>query len=270
MRDTKKTDPVNLQAVLHHLHGARNSADYTDYSDLLAAVDAFEEMIERTLLTTQPSVNSAEPLVDMSPIKDPEDSFLFCKAGDYWDVAFKGLLRHISDQKGMKYFPILLANPNKEFSHLSLMAVSGEFLPVPPDTVERAMISSDRTVSYGETNLHIVDSKTLSDLQARLRAIVHERQAAEDAGNTVVLAAIDEESRRLHQFIEDSSFGGRPRNLKSQAQSAKKAVGTALDRACKHLAANGHEALAFHLRRSIRFFRSPLIYTGETLPAWRT
>jgi hypothetical protein len=57
-----------------------------------------------------------------SPAVDLTAGCVFRPEGDYWTVAYDGIVLHIRNAKGMRYLALLLARPGERFAAAELIA----------------------------------------------------------------------------------------------------------------------------------------------------
>jgi hypothetical protein len=159
-------------------------------------------------------------------------------------LSYAGSTVFVKDLKGMRYLERLLAEPDREFHALDLVSVERGAIAVNAG----AMSPQHR----GQSGLEPFDALARAAYRRRL-AEVEEDIAEAEANNDLHRAQL---ARADRQFLVDElargvGLGGRSREVGAGAERARVSVTRAVRYALRRIAEH-HDALAEHLRRSIR------------------
>ena len=189
-------------------------------------------------------VRDAVPLQNTGHGSLPPGTCVFRCEGDMRKLSYGSTTVFVKDLKGMRYLARLLAEPGREFHALDLVTVERGAIPVSKGAV--------RMVDRAQPGLEVFDATAREAYRRRL-AEVDEDIAEAEANNDLERARL---ARADRQFLVDElargvGLGGRAREVGAGAErarvSATRALRYALERIAEH-----HQALAEHLRRSIR------------------
>ena len=172
---------------------------------------------------------------------------VFRCAGDTRTVSFDGRTALIRDLLGLRYLERLLAEPNREFHALDLVAVERGSLPVTPRHVD-----SDAGVrpDSGHAGSHL-DGQAREAYRRRLLEIdedIEDATRANDLGR-IELAQTDR-TFLVNELSRAVGLGGRPRLAASTAERARTSVTRSIRYALARISEH-HSALAEHLRQAV-------------------
>ena len=174
--------------------------------------------------------------------------YAFRRDGGYWTVTFEGRTVMVRDLKGMRYVARLLAEPEREFHVLDLVAdEAGVSAPVDIDTQEPGLSS----LGLGDAG-PLLDARAKDAYRRRLAEIDEDIEEARTLGDRARAAQADVERDLLARELSRAvGLGGRDRQAGSASERARasvtRAVRQALIRVREH-----HESLGMHLDRTIR------------------
>lgn len=179
--------------------------------------------------------------------------YVFRHTGDFWEIVFEGCklppVRHLA---GLTYIQVLLSNPGKEISALSLYEIEN---PPPPEAINTKLSMEDRE-KFGTGGSHqpILDKLTSTQLKkakAALEATLCDPDLSDNQKNTIEdrLEAIN---KALSNCQVARSKGGASFENKAKKQP-RQTVSKSIDDAYAALAGmqNGQK-LVKHLRYAIR------------------
>jgi tetratricopeptide (TPR) repeat protein len=169
---------------------------------------------------------------------------LFRREGDYWSVVFEGRTVRVRDLKGIRYLARLLAEPDREFHVLDLVAA------------ESGSAGGGRTA--GPARLALGDAGEILDEQAkkvyrrRLTEIEDDIEEARALGDIERAAQADAERDFLVRELSSAvGLGGRDRRAGSASERARAAATRAIRQGIGRIAEH-HPELGEHLNRTIR------------------
>lgn len=166
-------------------------------------------------------------------------------------ISFSNATATVSDLKGFRYLERLLADPQREFHVLDLVAVERGSLP----TAQRWRSSGSDSTDLEDTSgagLPQLDETARRSYQRRLAEVdedIEEARQLNDLGR-LELAERDREYL-VAELGRSVGLGGRLRSSGSDVERARSAVTRSLRYALGRLATQ-HEAAAHHLERSVR------------------
>jgi hypothetical protein len=219
-------------ALLAEVCGRRRGPGDADRATSHAAVAraAYVEMsltMRADRLSAPPRSPSAADLTETARLH---------RAGDMWEVTFRGRTVQVRDAKGMRDLASLLARAGHELHALDLLVPAGErsAVPTPSDTGE------------------VLDSQARDAYRARLSDLDEEIDRASVDGDSDALEA----ARREREFLVAElsaayGLGGRVRRTGDAAERARGTVTWRLREAIKRIE-RVHPELGAHLRRSVR------------------
>lgn len=246
----------------HHLHVVSRPA--TESSDL------------RALALSTLSTSSAAPAVTavVAPTQEQDELKLdasqprrnmFRREGDYWTVAFDGVVLRLKDTKGMHYIARLLQYPYREFHAVDL--VSDSLHPVdaggddrlaagPPGahpgyTQPLTLVADTGALGHGDAG-EILDVQAQRAYRSRLLELRDELADAEAINDAGRAAAARQEIEFLGQELANAvGLGGRSRRAASDAERAR-VNATRTIRLVLHKISHHHPALGRHLAACIK------------------
>jgi hypothetical protein len=183
---------------------------------------------------------------------DKVADFVFLLSGDFWQVTFRGMTKHLKDTVGMGYLARLLAQPHRDIPAVSLLA---------------ARAGIDPLVTQGSSE-KLIDEKARAEYREHYRDLEEEiadAEACHDAGRLERAQA--ERQQLVDELTRTAGLGGKLRE-RSDADRVRKSVSMAVNRDIENIAKH-HEELGRHLQVSISSglqFR----YTPETPIDWLT
>jgi hypothetical protein len=200
----------------------------------------------------------------------PPRQRLIRKEGEFWTVAYGGIVVRLKASAGMTCLAHLLRHPGRDFHASELLAV---VYPAPSGHAPHALESrSDAPpVAPGQLpSFPLLDADARSAYRRRLRELRadrHEAETAHDARRAEAFQSeIDAIARELGRSL---GWGGQPRRAGSAGERARVNVTRMVRNAVARIAA-AHPSLAAHLRAAIRTgtFCSYRPYSPE--PNWDT
>ncbi len=230
------------RALLGNLEGAR--------MEWRAAQRAFEAYgaigwAEQAMSAAQGSMARPSPAPQSTP------SSTFRCDGDTRTVSFDGVTVLIHDLKGFRYLERLLAEPNREFHALDLLAVERGSLPTTGPPARRHMLESDN-VSHreGHAGLHL-DEQARQAYKRRLVDIDEDIEHATRMNDPerIALAEADREYL-IKELSRAIGLGGRPRVAGATSERARTSVTRSLRYAVARIAEH-HPSLGEHLGRAV-------------------
>jgi tetratricopeptide (TPR) repeat protein len=170
-------------------------------------------------------------------VLQPGQPNTFRREGDYWLVAFEGRAVRVRDLKGMHYIARLLAEPEREFQALDLVA-----------------LESGGNVTFSELG----DAGEMLDPQAKLayrRRLVETEEDLEEArraGDAARVAQVEVERDFLVRELSRAvGLGGRDRRAGSASERARASVTRAIRQALLRI--REHDPpLGRHLEHAVR------------------
>ncbi len=171
--------------------------------------------------------------------------------GDTRTVTFDGVTVLIHDLKGFRYLERLLAEPNREFHALDLIAVERGSLPtITRSSDSRSADDADPRHEGGHAG-PLLDDQARRAYQRRLVDIdedIEDATAMNDVGR-LALAQADRDYL-VQELARAVGLGGRSRFAGATSERARTSVTRSLRYAISRIAEH-HPALADHLRRTV-------------------
>jgi hypothetical protein len=218
---------------------------------LAAARDRYEQAVTPALCARLGALAAPPP---QSQAADPaDDGGRLQRAGQVWQVEWRGRHSTVPDAKGIRDLAVLLAHPGQPVPALELVEAAGG----PPAAAAGASLGP------------VLDATARRAYQQRLTDLADELDEAEanaDLGRLERLRA--ERSMLANELAGALGLGGRARIAGDPAERARKAVTMRIRAAISTIAAQD-DALARHLRNAIRTGRL-CIYQPEEAVSWRT
>lgn len=139
--------------------------------------------------------------------------------GEYWTVAYDGLVVTVRDTKGMRDIARLLASPSRELHVMDLATPDSE-----QEASRREVLEAG--LSIGETaNETVIDEAARVNYKRRIAELEQERDDAEARGDGEARANAREELDFLIEELASAyGLGGRPRRTPDHVERARKAV----------------------------------------------
>lgn len=183
--------------------------------------------------------------------------------GDTRTVSFEGRTALLRDLLGLRYLERLLAEPNREFHALDLVAVERGSLPVTPRHSETEAGGQDR----GHAGCHL-DGQAREAYRRRLLEIdedIADATEANDLGR-IALAQADRDFL-INELSRAVGLGGRPRLAASTSERARTSVTRSIRYALARIAEH-HPGLADHLRQAVSTGTYCVYRPDPRLPAY--
>lgn len=225
----------------HHLAGNHRLAEM----ERKAAVAGFRSFgahrrsDETALLLSVASTERPRAIVQQAAI--------FRAEGELRSVCYAGRTETVRDLKGLRYIERLLAEPNREFHVLDLVAVEQGTLPTTPSK------SRHERAGFGQggDGLPALDDEARNAYQQRLREIdsdIEDATERNDLGR-IVLAQRDRDFL-IAELSRAVGLSGRYRSIGGDSERARTAVARSIRYALGRLAP-AHPLIASHLVQSI-------------------
>jgi hypothetical protein len=177
----------------------------------------------------------------------------FQREGEYWTVAYDGLVVRLKDSKGLRQIALLLAQPGRELHATDLETlVGGATEASAPALKTRAAYDEvEARADFGDAG-DLLDAEARAAYKARLDELQEEIDEAE-AFNDPVRAerARDEREFLVRELARAVGLGGRGRKAASHAERARLNATRAIRAAMTNLARE-HPSLGRHLTATIR------------------
>ncbi|HJU66417.1 MAG TPA: hypothetical protein VJ596_12095 [Gemmatimonadaceae bacterium] len=166
---------------------------------------------------------------------------VFRREGDYWSVAFDGVVVRLHDMKGLRYLARLLANPGRELHVLDMVAGKRD-----------APFDSSVAISPGLDAGVMLDEQAKAAYRRRLAEMDEDIEEAEALGDGERAAqAQAERDFVVRELARAIGLGGRDRRAGSTSERARASVTRAVRQAMARINEH-HPALGEHFARAIR------------------
>ena len=211
-----------------------------------------ERQAARTILEAieaAPSVSREADRADRDALEEQTVARVnvFRREGDYWTVIFDESTVRVRDVKGMHYLARLLADPEREYHVLDLVAAE-----------TGSMTDLDRGHAAGLPRSALGDAGEMLDPQAkdayrrRLAEIDDDIEQAQATGDSERAAQADtERDFLLRELSRAVGLSGRDRRAASASERARAGVTRAVRQAIARITEHHHQ-LGEHLSRTIR------------------
>ena len=186
----------------------------------------------------------AEPL-------ETED-YLFRREGDYWTLAYEGSVLRLKDSKGLRCVARLLAEPNRDFYVLDLVAVGDAPATEDPTAVFGRKIPEHLpNAALGDAG-PMLDAQAKSAYRSRLSELKDELEEAERNNDIGRAERASEEMSILTKTLRAAvGIGNKDRPTSSNIERARVMVTTRIKGTLKRLL-ECHPPLGHHLAHSIK------------------
>jgi len=175
-----------------------------------------------------------------------ESANTFRREGDYWSVTYEGHTVRVRDLKGMRYLARLLADPDREYHVLDLVAAETGS-DAQADSSQAAGLPRAGIGDAGES----LDAQAKDAYRRRLAEIDDDLEQAHTIGDAERAAQANAERDFLVQELARAfGLGGRDRPAASASERARAAVTRAVRQAMTRIAEH-HPQLGHHLSRTI-------------------
>ena len=172
------------------------------------------------------------------------ETSLFRREGDYWSVVFEGRTVRVRDLKGIRYLARLLAEPDREFHVLDLVATES-------GAAEGGRKAGPPRLALGDAG-EILDEQAKKVYRRRLTEIEDDIEEARALGDPERVAQADAERDFLVRELSSAvGLGGRDRRAGSASERARAGVTRAIRQGIARIAEH-HPELGEHLNRTIR------------------
>lgn len=175
---------------------------------------------------------SLHALLGSTEVRETEDgeSARFNREGDYWAIAYEGLMVRIKDSKGVGYIHVLLSHPGRELHVAELAGIS---------------------IDSGDTG-EILDARAKAEYKRRLEELREEVDDALGWGDRERAARAEEEIELIAAELAGAfGLGGRDRRGGDISERARKAVTNRIRDGLARIE-TVHPALARHLSNAIQ------------------
>ncbi|MGH7722031.1 MAG: ATP-binding protein [Candidatus Dormibacteria bacterium] len=199
----------------------------------------------------------AEPATEVAGAGAAENTFI--REGEYWSLAYAGMVARVKHSKGVRDLARLIAAPGRSVAAVDLVSAGSErAAAVPPEPGLRTEADA------GE----LLDAEARAQYRARLADLEEAISDAERCNDPLrASGARDERAFLLAELGAAVGLAGRPRLALDPAERARKAVAWRVRDSIGHIAA-AHPALGRHLRRSVRT-GSFCVYDPDQPTEWR-
>ncbi len=158
------------------------------------------------------------------------ESARFKREGDYWGIAYEGLMVRLKDSKGVGYIHVLLSYPGRELHVAELAGVS---------------------IDSGDTG-EILDARAKAEYRRRLEELREEVDEALGWGDRERAARAEEEIDLIAAELSGAfGLGGRDRRGGGTSERARKAVTNRIRDGLARIE-KVHPALGRHLSNAIQ------------------
>jgi tetratricopeptide (TPR) repeat protein len=223
-------------------HAARGS-EHRAFLERAAA----REILDR--IETAPSVSPPAHVErrDAAGEQPTESVNVFRREGDYWTVIFEGHTVRVRDLKGMRYLARLLAEPDREYHVLDLVAA---------ETGRASRGDSGQVANLPHSALgdagEILDARARDAYRRRITEIDDDIEQARAIGDAERLAQADAERDFLvRELARAFGLGGRGRRAASASERARAAVTRSVRQSMAKIGEH-HPTLGEHLSHTIR------------------
>ena len=195
-----------------------------------------------------------------------EREAVFRREGDYWSVVFEGHTVLLRDLKGMHYLARLLAEGERQFHVLELVAAERDG-GVSPGKLAESGLSHRRELDTGP----LLDAQAREAYRARLLEIEQDIDEARAMGQPE--RAEQSEAERdflVRELVRAVGLGGRERRAGSPSERARASVTRSIRQAMARISQH-NPVLGEHLNRTIRTGTYCAYLPGPRVPVkWKT
>ncbi|MFA6716559.1 MAG: hypothetical protein WCS27_14350 [Victivallaceae bacterium] len=207
--------------------------------------------------------NLAQLVTPSTPETEPEPENIFRKCGDAWEVRFRGgeKLMLMGAETGAQYIHYLLQRPNQGIPAVNIVRkISGESC-LPEDFEDMADGFSVNSLPAGNTG-KVADIPAVRQYREEERKLVREIENAEDSGDNVLLAQLQNDLKIIRTAINQAVSPSGQHKLLGDPElrvtnSFRNSVNYAIDRIDRY-----DERFASHLRKAIKCGRVPEYASG--------
>jgi hypothetical protein len=172
---------------------------------------------------------------------------VFVREGQYWSLAYGGVVARVRDSKGMRDIARLLAAQGRGVAAVDLVAGDE-----PPARRDAGSAEARRGLQAEADTGEVIDAAARAQYRARLIELeVDVTQAERDNDVERATRARTERDFLVSELRAAVGLGGRPRRALDPAERARKAVTWRVRESINQIAA-AHPALGHHLSRAVR------------------
>jgi tetratricopeptide (TPR) repeat protein len=234
-----RKQPEDLEQAMELVQQALATAQELGMHDLMNRVLAVAARTQSNNLCPEKEATTAHTREEssFSPLRTAAS--LFRQEGDYWTIAYQGVVFRLKHMQGLRHLAHLLRHPNKEFHVLDLSTAATKNIAAPPLTGSTTLTElGTEACSLGDAG-EILDHQARAAYQRRLlelREELEEAQAFHDTGRT---ASVQHEIAFLtHELAAGVGLGGRNRKAASAAERARinitKRIKAAIEKIAEH------------------------------------
>jgi len=222
--------------------GARSQEPETNTSTLLPSNS--EPLAPNSVLSPRSSVLPTPNTQHLAPN-------LFRHEGDYWTIAYEGMVVRLKDSNGLRYLAQLLRHPDREFHVLDLItAGAADQAPTGRDAGELAHLGL-QAGGLGDAG-EILDPQARAAYKRRLTELREELEEAQEFNDLERAERLQQEIDFLTQELANAvGLGGRNRKAASQAERARVNITRAIKAVIKKVAEQ-HPALERYFATTIK------------------
>lgn len=166
--------------------------------------------------------------------------------GDTRTISFNGETVVLNDLKGLRYLERLLAEPNREFHVLDLLAVERGSLPTAPHATDPDAAATDG----GHAGFHL-GAKARDAYRRRLIDIDADIEDATTMNDLGRLGLAQDDRAFLNELTRAVGLDGRPRMAAATSERSRTSVTRTLRYALTRIAEH-HQSLGDHLHHAVR------------------
>lgn len=181
------------------------------------------------------AASATRPVLRSCPSPTTPEETLLRLEGEYWTVAYGGVVVRLRDAVGIRHLAQLLWHPQREFHVLDLMR-------------SLALAGRSREGDLRGRNASAVDARAATAYRDRLRELQEEMADAESRNDLGRSGALQEECDAL---LLELRHGARGRRMQLEAERARTAVTKSIKTALARIR-QAHAALSDHLDASVR------------------
>ncbi len=212
-----------------------------------------------SLLAGKPAINDRHPERKRSRPSPTQHSAsqtqpsIFRREGDYWTIAYQGVIVRLKSIRGLYYIAQLLRHPHQEFHVFDLvdlpqMETGSRTEARPSSTLEHQR----RLLTTHHTEETLLDVRARTAYRKRLRELqeeLHEAQTFQDLGRMTELQ--QEREFLTHQLSAAMGVGGHPRQAAPQVERVRVNVTRGIKEAIQKIAPHSPQ-LERYLSTTIR------------------
>lgn len=209
------------------------------------------------LSSSQPTPRSPQPTAIQDPDLESQHAAVFQREGEFWTLAFEGVVCRIKDGRGLHHIAQLLQHPHEEFHVLQLVAAGVALSESDQRGASRRrkdeLSASERlVVSRLPGTGNVLAPRARATYKQRLADLRTELDEAQTFHDLARVAQLQEEMALLTQELAQAvGLGGQARKAGSPAERARVNVTRTIRAALKRIMAS-HPALGHHLTKTIK------------------